>query len=70
MLAAFGVESALIVDQKNDNLMRSTRNLQKAKFLPDNGVNVYDILRYSHLFVTKSAVAELAKRLSGEGEKK
>lgn len=70
MLEAFGVESALIVDQKNDNLMRSTRNLQKAKFLPDNGVNVYDILRYNHLFVTKSAVAELAKRLSGEGEKK
>ena len=58
-LERFGTESALIIDQKNDVLMKSTRNLQFAKFLPNEGVNIYDILRYKHLFLTKEAVAKL-----------
>ena len=69
-LAKFDAESALIVDQKNDNLMKSTRNLQKAKFLPEGGVNVYDILRYKHLFITKQAAQKLSEKLHGaEGQK-
>ena len=59
MLERYGTESALIVDQKNDNLMLSTRNLVKAKFLPKEGLNVYDILRYKHLFLTKAAAQQL-----------
>lgn len=63
-LEKFGTESALIVDQKNDNLMLSTRNLVSAKFLPNEGINVYDILRYKHLFLTREAVAKLQGALA------
>jgi large subunit ribosomal protein L4 len=66
MLEKFEVESALIVDSKNDKLMLSTRNLEKAKFLPEGGVNIYDILRYKHLFISKQAAQHLAKKLAGE----
>jgi len=58
-LAKFGQESALIVDVENQNLMLSTRNLATAKFLPNVGLNVYDVLRYKHLFLTREAVAKV-----------
>ena len=70
MLATFGAESALIVDgpgsdgKPNENLMRSTRNLVKAKYLPETGINVYDLLRYKHLFLTKGAVEKLTGNLA------
>ena len=64
MLATFGAESALIVDGVNENLMRSTRNLVKAKYLPETGINVYDLLRYKHLFLTKGAVEKLTGNLA------
>jgi large subunit ribosomal protein L4 len=64
VLAAFGAESALIVDGANDKLMRSTRNLVKAKYLPDGGINVYDLLRYKHLFLTRGAVEKLTGTLA------
>jgi len=63
-LAKFGQESALIVDVENQNLMLSTRNLATAKFLPNVGLNVYDVLRYKHLFLTKEAVAKITGALA------
>ncbi len=64
ILAAFGAESALIIDDTNEKLMRSTRNLVKAKYLPEGGINVYDLLRYTHLFLTKGAVEKLQGALA------
>ena len=69
VLAAFGTESALIVDsgadgKVNENLMRSTRNLVKAKYLPEGGINVYDVLRYKNLFLTRAAVEKLTGNLA------
>jgi large subunit ribosomal protein L4 len=66
MLEKFGVESALIVDKKNQNLMLSTRNLVKAKYLQQEGINVYDVLRYKHLFLTKEAALKLQEGLIDE----
>jgi large subunit ribosomal protein L4 len=63
-LAKFEQDSALIVDVENNNLMLSTRNLPKAKFLPQIGLNVYDVLRYKHLFLTKEAVAKVQEGLA------
>jgi large subunit ribosomal protein L4 len=53
VLAAVGASEALIVDEKaNLNLQRSARNLPAAKFLPPEGLNVYDVLRYPVLVLT------------------
>ena len=53
VLVAVGAPEALIVDEKaNLNLQRSARNLPSAKFLPPEGLNVYDVLRYPVLVLT------------------
>lgn len=56
-------KKALVVDGKdNQNLRLSIRNLQKAQFLPPEGVNVYDLLRHDHLVVSRDAVKALEAR--------
>jgi large subunit ribosomal protein L4 len=54
---------ALVVDDKsNENLRLSIRNLDHSQFLPPEGVNVYDLLRYRHLVVSKTAAKALEAR--------
>lgn len=56
-------KSSLIVDAKgNEKLSLSARNLEKAQYLPPEGVNVYDLLRHDTLVLTKSAAAALEAR--------
>ena len=63
-LKALGADQALIVDGRdNAALSRAARNLAHAKFLPAEGLNVYDILRYQALVVTQPAALALAERL-------
>ena len=63
-LKALGAEKALIVDARdNGSLSRAARNLAASKFLPHEGLNVYDILRYETLVVTEPAVQALSRRL-------
>lgn len=59
LLAELGVESALFVDGGNENLSLSVRNLPKSKYLRHDGVNVYDLLRYEYVVITKEALGEL-----------
>lgn len=65
-------KKALVVDAKdNEKLRLSVRNLQKAQFLPPEGVNVYDLLRHDHLVVSRDAVKALEARClvkKGNGE--
>ena len=49
----------VVVDSGNPNLQLSVRNLAKAKFLLPEGVNVYDLLRFEHLVITRDAIAKL-----------
>lgn len=62
-MKTFELQSALIVDQDNPNAALSGRNLQGVKVLPVQGLNVYDILKYDHLVLTKRAVAAIEGRL-------
>jgi large subunit ribosomal protein L4 len=58
---------SLLVDVNgNENLRMSARNLPNHQFLPPEGVNVYDLLRFEHLVLTKDAAAAIQKRFSGE----
>lgn len=56
IMGRFDVSSALIVDGRNANLDKSTRNLPTVKFLPVEGLNVYDVLRYDNLVLTSGSV--------------
>ena len=63
ILGRFEAPKALIVDGANRELALSARNLEKADYLPVDGLNVYDILRHDHVLVTKDAVAAIERRL-------
>ena len=59
-------KSAVLVDSvDNTKLKLSVQNLPKHQFLPPEGVNLYDVLRFEHLVLTKKAVAALEERLKG-----
>ena len=64
-LKKLGWGSALIVDGPvvNENFGRAARNLPGIDVLPQQGVNVYDILRRDTLVLTRDAVTHLEERL-------
>ncbi|MEO8752483.1 MAG: 50S ribosomal protein L4 [Casimicrobiaceae bacterium] len=64
MCRALGVERALIITETENSLLeRAARNLPTIKVLRVEGANVYDILRYRHLVVTRAAVDALRERV-------
>jgi len=60
-----GWESVLIIDgpELDENFARAARNLPRVDVLPQQGANVYDILRRDMLVLTRSAVEHLEARL-------
>ncbi|HEY7990211.1 MAG TPA: 50S ribosomal protein L4 [Stellaceae bacterium] len=60
-----GWESVLIIDgpELDANFAKAARNLPKVDVLPQQGANVYDILRRDTLVLTRSAVEHLEARL-------
>ena len=61
---ALGWASVLIIDGAvNESFARAARNLPKVDVLPQQGANVYDILRRDTLVLTKDAVQHLVERL-------
>jgi len=64
-LAALGWDSVLIIDGSvvEENFVRATRNLPCVDVLPQQGANVYDILRRDTLALTREAVRHLEARL-------
>lgn len=70
LAAAFGKlgwqRSVLIIDgpELDDNFARAARNLPGIDVLPQQGANVYDILRRETLVLTKAAVEHLEARLA------
>jgi large subunit ribosomal protein L4 len=65
VMGRFGWSSVLIVDgaEVNENLRRAAANLPHVDVLPQQGANVYDILRRDTLVLTKAAVEHLEARL-------
>jgi large subunit ribosomal protein L4 len=65
MVANLGLTSALfIVASAHEGLERAARNLPRVKVLRAAGANVYDILRYQHLVLTRDAVDALSARVT------
>jgi len=60
VLESLKLQKALIIlDKKNDNVALSARNLPKVRTVLTNSINVYDILKYDTLVLTKDAVAQI-----------
>ncbi len=64
-LAMLGWNSVLLLDgpQLDANFARAARNLPGVDILPQQGANVYDILRRDLLVLTREAVRHLEARL-------
>jgi large subunit ribosomal protein L4 len=64
-LDALGWDSVLIIDGPavDINFVRAARNLPRVDVLPQQGANVYDILRRDTLVLTRAAVEQLEARL-------
>ncbi|MDH3520964.1 MAG: 50S ribosomal protein L4 [Myxococcales bacterium] len=56
----------IVIDQANETLEGSARNLQNVAVLRVAGLNVYDVLRHSKLLFTRAAVAALDERLGAD----
>ena len=64
-LSAIGLKSALIVSgpSVDQNFAKAAANIPLIDVLPQQGANVYDILRRDTLVLTKDAVIHLVERL-------
>ena len=58
-LETLGATKTVVVDAGNANLQKSIRNLATAKYLQVEGVNVYDLLKFERLVITREAISQL-----------
>ena len=63
-----GISNALVIAgaEVDTNFARAAANIAHVDVLPQQGANVYDILRRDTLVLTKDAVKHLEERLSEE----
>ena len=60
MLKAFEAKKTLIVTaESNENVYKSARNIEGVGIIPVNNINVYDLLKYEKLIITKDAVSKI-----------
>ena len=60
VLKNLNVEKALVVTADSDkNVYMSARNIQNVKTLPANTLNVFDVLKYNTVVLTKDAVQKI-----------
>jgi large subunit ribosomal protein L4 len=58
-----GVKTLFVTPEKDESLLRSSRNLHKVMILPPEGLNVYDLLRFDRLVLLQEAVPRIRERL-------
>ncbi len=52
-------KALIVMDGSNTNVMLSARNIPEVKTASVSTINVYDLLKYNTLVVTKDAVAKI-----------
>lgn len=63
LLKRFGLEGALVIDNKNKNLMLSVRNHKNSKYLNTENINILDLLKYNKLIVSQEALKKIEEVL-------
>ena len=66
MLGDFGIDakSLIITLDENENVELSSRNIPGVKAINTMGLNVYDILNHTKLFITKAAIEKIEEELA------
>ena len=60
MLNAFNAKKTLIITaEANETVYKSVRNIEGVAVLPVNNINVYDLLKYPKVIMTKDAVSKI-----------
>ena len=60
MLNAFNAKKTLIVTaEANETVYKSARNIEGVEVLPVNNINVYDLLKFEKVIMTKDAVSKI-----------
>lgn len=60
----FAGEKVLFITDNDEVVERCARNIKGVKAISATGVNIFDLLHYTKLFVTKSAVAKIEEVLA------
>jgi large subunit ribosomal protein L4 len=62
-LKNFGVTKAILIDGKADEKFgRASRNLAKFRYMGVEGMNVYDLLKYDNVILSKGSIAAIVER--------
>ena len=60
VLKAFEAKKTLIITaESNENVYKSARNIEGVSIIPANNINVYDLLKFGKVLVTKDAVSKI-----------
>ncbi len=59
LLKTFGIDKAMLVAEDNQELFLSARNLPGALAVNQNGVNVFDILKYDYLMLSDASLKKI-----------
>ena len=60
MLKAFEAKKTLIITaESNEAVYKSARNIPGVAIIPANNINVYDLLKYNKVIITKDAVSKI-----------
>ena len=60
MLNAFNAKKTLIITaEANETVYKSARNIEGVAVLPVNNINVYDLLKYPKVIMTKDAASKI-----------
>jgi len=61
ILAALNADkkTLIITAESNENIYKSARNIEGIAIIPVNNINVYDLLKYNNLVITKDAVSKI-----------
>jgi large subunit ribosomal protein L4 len=66
-LKAFGAEKAVLIDvNSNEMFKRAAQNLQGIRYFSVDGLNVFDLLKYSTAIITKDSVSKITERCQAE----
>jgi large subunit ribosomal protein L4 len=60
LLSVLEIKKTLIITaESNENVYKSARNIKGVQVIPANNINVYDLLKYDNLIITKEAVSKI-----------
>ena len=60
VLKAFDAKKTLIITaESNETVYKSARNIEGVSVIPANNINVYDLLKFAKVIITKDAVSKI-----------